>query len=148
MPCTLVLNTGRSFGWCCILSASPTARLQYGRAPEDTCHANPTRRRKTEDRWPYIPYTSKDSKTRSVAQRPSDRGPFVQGPKNVTCVKMRWHSAALFYLADLRLLVATRDDIFWLANLKLKRVARIKNRSRYLLGNRKHSGSKARILRA
>ena len=72
----------------------------------------------------------------------------MKGPKNVTCVKMRWHSAALFYLADLRLLVATRDDIFWLANLKLKQVARIKNRSRYLLGNRKHSGSKARILRA
>ena len=95
-----------------------------------------------------IPYTSKDSKTRSVARRPSDRGPFVKGPKNVTCVKMRWHSAALFYLADLRLLVATRDDIFWLANLKLKQVARIKNRPRYLLGNHKHSGSKARILRA
>ena len=94
------------------------------------------------------PYTSKDSKTRSVAQRPSDRGPFVKGPKNGTCVKMRWHSAALFYLADLCLLVATRDDIFWLPNLKLKRVARIKNRSRYLLGNRKHSGFKARILRA
>ena len=67
----------------------------------------------------------------------------MKGPKKGTCVKMRWHSAALFYLADLCLLVATRDDIFWLPNLKLKRVAAASRTARgTCLGTANTAGSK------